>query len=448
MLDRISELNPALNAYLTASVETALTQARAAERELCGGSRKKSRRDRGPLHGIPVSLKDNIYTAGIRTTGGSKILRDFVPPHDAPVTAALKQAGAVILGKTNMHEFAYGVTTENPHYGPTHNPWDLARIAGGSSGGSAAALAAGLCYGSVGTDTGGSIRIPAALCGVVGLKPGIGCVNTEGVIPLSKTLDVVGPMARTVEDAAVLFRAICVEGKKGRKSRSARFSSSGGRRFTLGIPKELFFDGLSSEVELGFQTALVAMKKLGVRLRQVSIPQLPETEDAGNQIAWVEATRYHQAAGWFPEHAGEYSDDVLKRLETGSKVSALDYLRAFELRAKFVESLYGAMLLDQIDALLVPTTPIAAPCLGEDSVTINHAKHSTRALLLRLNRPANLAGVPAISVPCGLTHGGLPIGLQLVGGGDRTDEWLLLQLAWRFEQACPLNARPALDFAE
>src|SRR5467141_1990696 len=203
MLARIGRINPKLNAYLTVTTELALAQAKKAESELLAPRGRKGHRDRGSLHGIPISLKDNIYTAGVRTTAGSKILRDFIPLHDAPVVTQLLEAGAVLLGKTNMHEFAYGVTSNNPHYGPVRNPWDLSRISGGSSGGSAAAVAAGLCYGSLGTDTGGSIRIPAALCGIVGLKPHYRRVSTSGVVPLSVTMDHVGPLARSAVDAAL-----------------------------------------------------------------------------------------------------------------------------------------------------------------------------------------------------------------------------------------------------
>src|ERR1700730_8200298 len=208
MLARIERLNPKLKAYLTVTAELALAQAKKTESELLGPRGRKGHRDRGPLHGIPISLKDNIYTNGIRTTAGSKILKDFIPKHDAQVAVLLKEAGPVILGKTNMHEFAYGVTSNNPHYGPVRNPWDTARIPGGSTGGSAAAVAAGLCYGSIGTDTGGSIRIPASLCGIVGLKPTRGHVSDSGVIPLSPTLDCTGPLARSTRDAAILLQAI------------------------------------------------------------------------------------------------------------------------------------------------------------------------------------------------------------------------------------------------
>lgn len=441
MLERIAKLNPRFNAYLTVCEELALKAAAQAERELCTKD-TKARRDRGPLHGIPVSLKDNIYTKDVRTTGGSKILKDFVPLHDAPVVSALKKAGAILLGKTNMHEFAYGVTTENPHFGPTRNPWDLERIPGGSSGGSAAALAAGLCYGSIGTDTGGSIRIPASLCGVVGLKPGLGRVNADDVIPLSPTLDFVGPLARTVEDAAVLLDPIFVRGKDKKNALLAQNRSSR-KRYCFGIPKEFFLELLDPEVRTAFDTAVEFLRKQGAHVKHISLPRIAETEEAGNLIAWVEATVYHQHSGWFPAHTSDYSPDVYKRLEMGTKVTAVDYLRARDRREKFKEQLLEVFAVNDLDALVVPTTPIAAPQIGQDSVLINGAPHSARALLLRLNRPANLAGVPAVSVPCGLTKTGLPIGLQFIA--EWTDEPLLLEIARDFERACPLNARPNLD---
>jgi aspartyl-tRNA(Asn)/glutamyl-tRNA(Gln) amidotransferase subunit A len=443
LLERINKLNAHLNAFITVSEELALQQAKRAESELVGKRGDKSRRDRGPLHGIPISLKDNIYTAEVRTTAGSRVLRDFVALHDAPVVTALKEAGAVLLGKTNMHEFAYGTTSNNPHYGAVRNPWDVSRIAGGSSGGSAAALAAGLCYGSIGTDTGGSIRIPSSLCGVVGLKPGLGRVSTDDVVPLSPTLDFVGPLARSAEDAALLLEAIGVRGKGERRLRLARVPSSRSRRPRLGVPQEFFLDVLSPEVERAFQTALRTLEKGGARLKEVFLPLLPETEDAGNQIAWAEATHYHQHAGWYPAHAEEYGEDVRKRLEKGTKVPAVAYLQALELRDQFIAAFHVILQEEELDALVVPTTPITATRVGEESVAIKGSIHPTRALLLRLNRPANLAGVPAISVPCGLTENGLPVGLQFIGAV--TEELLLLELAYNFERACPLGAQPVLD---
>jgi aspartyl-tRNA(Asn)/glutamyl-tRNA(Gln) amidotransferase subunit A len=443
LLERIKKLNPHLNAFITVSEDLALQQAKRAEWELVGQRGHKARRDRGLLHGMPVSLKDNIYTAEVRTTAGSRVLRDFVPLHDAPVVSALKEAGAVLLGKTNMHEFAYGTTSNNPHYGAVRNPWDVSRIAGGSSGGSAAALAAGLCYSSIGTDTGGSIRIPSSLCGVVGLKPGLGRVSTDDVVSLSPTLDFVGPLARNAEDAALLLEAIGVRGEGERRLRLGSVASSRSRRPRLGVPKEFFLEVLSPEVARGFQGALRVLQQHGARLKDVSLPLLPETEDAGNQIAWAEATHYHQHAGWYPDHAEEYGEDVRKRLEMGTKVPAVAYLQALELRDQFIAAFHVILQEQELDALVVPTTPITATRVGEESVTIQGGNHATRALLLRLNRPANLAGVPAISVPCGLTENGLPVGLQFIGA--MTDELLLLELARNFERACPLGARPAVD---
>ena len=441
MLARIELVNPKLNAFITVTPELAIAQAKRAEAELFGPRGRKGYRDRGPLHGIPISLKDNIYTEGIRTTAGSKILSDFIPPHDAQVVCQLKDAGAVILGKTNMHEFAYGVTSDNPHFGPVHNPWDLARIAGGSSGGSAAAVAAGLCYGSIGSDTGGSIRIPAALCGVVGLKPTFGRVSVDGIIPLSPRLDCAGPLARTCADAAALLDSIFVRAGNEQPLRKAAKSSSR-RNFRLGVPKDFFLKIVSVEVEHAFEQTLRILRKLGATLRQVTIPLLHETEDAGNQIAWAEATHYHQQAGCFPSRAADYGEDVRTRLELGTKVLATTYLRALEVRESFIGSFHAAMADAGLDALVVPTTPIPAPLIGEETTSIVGTPHPTRALLLRNNRPANLAGLPAISIPSSLTPDGLPVGLQLIG--CVTDEALLLRIAHAFEGARQQRLRPPI----
>ena len=442
MFARIERLNPKLNAYLTVTCELALAQAKKAERELYAPRGRKGHRDRGPLHGIPISLKDNIYTKDVRTTAGSKILKDFAPQHDAQVVTQLKEAGAIILGKTNLHEFAYGVTTNNPHFGPTRNPWDLSRIPGGSSGGSAAAVAAGLCYGSIGTDTGGSIRIPAALCGIVGLKPTFGRVSVVDVIPLSPRLDCVGPLARSSADTALLLDPIFVRGEKEASLRSATRSKSPSLRgFRIGVPKNFFPKIVSVEVAYGFENALRVLRKLGATLKEASIPLLQETEDAGNQIAWAEATHYHQHAGWFPARPGDYGEDVRTRLELGAKVTATTYLQALEQREAFIGGLHAAMADAKLDALAVPTTPIPAPAIGEEATAVCGTNHPTRALLLRNNRPANLGGLPAISVPCGLTPDGLPVGLQLIG--CVTDEALLLRIARAFESVHPF-ARPPL----
>jgi aspartyl-tRNA(Asn)/glutamyl-tRNA(Gln) amidotransferase subunit A len=336
-----------------------------------------------------------------------------------------------------MHEFAYGVTTNNPHFGPTRNPWDLSRIPGGSSGGSAAAVAAGLCYGSIGTDTGGSIRIPAALCGVVGLKPTFGRVSVADVIPLSPRLDCVGPLARSAADAALLLDPIFVRGKVESSLHSATKSSR--RRFRLGVPREFFSEVVDDDLWLVFDEALRGLRKFGAHLIDISVPLLHETEDAGNQIAWAEATHYHQHAGWFPSHSAEYGEDVRSRLEIGAKVPATAYLQALEVRDSFIEHFHAAMAQVDLDALVVPTTSITAPIIGEETASISGKNHPTRALLLRNNRPANLGGLPAISIPCGFTPDGLPVGLQLIG--SVADEYLLLCIAHAFERAHPQQRR-------
>jgi aspartyl-tRNA(Asn)/glutamyl-tRNA(Gln) amidotransferase subunit A len=440
MLARIEQLNPTLNAYITVAAELALGQARKAESELFAPRGRKGYRDRGPLHGIPISLKDNIYTKGIRTTAGSKILKDFIPQHGAHVVVQLNEAGAVILGKTNMHELAYGVTSNNPHYGPVHNPWDLSRIPGGSSGGSAAAVAAGLCCGSIGTDTGGSIRIPASLCGIAGLKPTWGRISCEGIIPLSPAFDCAGPLARTVGDVAALTGVLYSRvGREPNLSRPAALRPGKGK-FCLGIPRQLFFDALSSEVRNAFDAALRDLCRAGMTTKDISIPLLDETEDAGNQIAWTEAALYHQQQGYFPGRSAEYGDDVRSRLELGCKVPAVDYLRALEIQKQFFQQLHLALAEADLDAIVFPTTAIEAPLLNQETIRLGAHEHPARALLLRHNRPANLAGVPAVSVPCGFTRSGLPIGLQMMAGVS--SEPILLRIAKIFERTQPQYRRP------
>jgi len=440
MLARIEHLNPKLNAYITVTAELALAQAKKAESEIFARRGRKGQRDRGPLHGIPISLKDNIYTAGIRTTAGSKILKDFIPQHDAEVVVRLKEAGAVILGKTNMHEFAYGVTSNNPHYGPVHNPWDLARIPGGSSGGSAAAVAAGLCFGSIGTDTGGSIRIPAALCGIVGLKPTWGRISCEGLVPLSPALDCAGPLARTVGDVATLTGILY--SRVGREPDLAKSEAlrADPRKFCLGIPRQLFFDALSADVRKSVDSALRHLRNAGMQTTDVSISLLDETEDAGNHIAWVEATLFHSRQGYFPARATEYGEDVRARLETGAKTPALDYLRALEIQKQFTLQLHMALAESHADAIVYPSIPVEAPLINQESSRIGNQDYPTRALLLRHNRPANLASVPAISLPCGSAPSALPIGIQLMGGVS--SEAILLRIARIFEGTQPQFRRP------
>jgi aspartyl-tRNA(Asn)/glutamyl-tRNA(Gln) amidotransferase subunit A len=451
-LDRIEKYNPTLNAYLTITRDAALAAARESEKRI------EQKRSRGPLEGIPIALKDNIWTRGIRTTAGSKFLDNFVPEEDATVAARLRRAGAVLLGKTNLHEFAYGVSTNNPHFGPTRNPWDITRIPGGSSGGSAAAIAAGLCVASVGTDTGGSIRIPAALCGIVGLKPTFGRVSCSGVVALAPTFDHVGPLARTAADAALILGIIA-----GRDALDAatlsqpRFKSfadvrqlqlrlrpqfSKKRPLRLGIPREYFFTGVSEDIREAVKSAVHGFEQLGAVIEEVSLPNINDGDDASTSIALAEAVHYHQSQGWFPAHSAGYGDDVRKRLEMGLDVRAADYLAAREVQQR-VRAEFDAVLT-RVDAIIAPTTPITAPLIGENVVEIESAEEPVRGALIRLNRPANFAGLPAISLPCGWSEQNLPIGLQLIGRA--WDEGHLSVIAQLFEQAHPEFRRHPSQF--
>lgn len=452
MLARIERINPQLNAYLTVTAEQALEQARQAEKEICAPRGRAHYR--GPLHGIPISLKDNIWTRGVRTTAGSKILRDFVPDEDAFVVTCLRRAGAIILGKTNLHEFAYGVTTDNPHYGPTRNPWDTSRIPGGSSGGPAAAVAAGLCCASIGTDTGGSIRIPAALCGIVGFKPSYGRVSSFGVVPLATSLDHTGPLARCVADAAILLRAIAgrdlldettipgpvpdfVRGLRASLTRPGRPSGKQRARLRLGRPREYYWEKLDDEVRQVVEAAVEDFERIGATIEEVSLPHLYDADEPATCIALAEARAFHQSAGWFPARAADYGEDVRKRLELGAQIRAIDYLHAASVRLQVQSDFARAFV--RVDAIVAPTVPVAAPVIGEQKVSIREGEESVRSALLRLNRPANFTGLPAISVPCGFTATGLPVGLQLIG--RRFDEASLLRIAHAYERAHDWHTR-------
>ena len=442
ILARIERLNPRLNCYLTVLAGDAREQAARAARSIARGSWQ------GPLHGIPIAVKDNIWTRGIRTTAGSKILADFVPQEDAGLVARLRRAGAILIGKTNLHEFAYGVTSVNPHYGPVRNPWDLERIPGGSSGGSAAALAAGLCCAAIGTDTGGSIRIPSALCGVLGLKPAFGRVSCHGVVPLSRTLDPAGPLARTAGDAAILLQALAGFDPRDPASRDepvpdfSRELRKPLRRVRLGWPRELFFDRVDDEVRRAVEAARKVFEELGVEFREVSLPSLPGAHHSAVQISLAEATQYHRAEGFFPVRAADYGEDVRARLETGSHVTASDYLDALEVR-KRVQQEFAAAFQD-VAAIFAPAVPVAAPRIGDESVLVGGAPEDVRNALVRLNRPGNFTGLPAMSVPCGFTSKGLPIGVQIIG--RPFDEARLLQFAAAYQGRTDWHARrPPLD---
>jgi|FaiFalDrversion3_1042247.scaffolds.fasta_scaffold03711_2 aspartyl-tRNA(Asn)/glutamyl-tRNA(Gln) amidotransferase subunit A len=402
-IQRAEVYNPTLNAYIALYREEALQEARRLEGEGWQGAW------RGPLHGVPIALKDVFPMAGRPLTAGSRLLRAHVPQGDAAVVRRLKAAGAVVLGTVNLHEFAYGVTTVNPHYGPTRNPWDTSRIPGGSSGGSGAALAAGLCPLSLGTDTGGSVRIPAALCGVVGLKPTYGKVSRQGVFPLAWSLDHVGPMARTVRDVALLLEVLW-EGD-GPHPPFLREVEKGVKGVVLGVLTGGIFTLVDTEVEGAFVGALHALEGLGVRLEEVSWPGTEAAIAAHTAILMAEAAAIHE--GWLKERPQEYGEDVRRRLLLGMTVPTSLYLKAQQVRRQVLRDLLS--LLERVDALVLPTCPVTAPPIGAERVSIGGRTLDVGAALTRFVSPFNLTGVPALSVPCALTHQGLPVGFQIVG---------------------------------
>jgi len=429
-LERIATAGAGLNAFLLVTAERARAEAHAAAGELAAG------RARGPLHGVPLALKDLFDTAGLATTAGSRILAGNVPARDAFVVERLRAAGLVLVGKTHMHEFAFGTTSDNPHAGPCRNPWDRTRSPGGSSGGNGAALAAGLCAAALGTDTGGSIRIPAAACGVVGLKPTLGRVSRRGVVPLSWSLDTVGPMARTVEDVALLLDAIAgpdAEDEACSRRPAEAFGrelEAGVRDLALGVPDEWFFDGVEPGIVAAVEAALAALERAGARRVAVATPGMAEAHTAHHAILAVEAAAFH--GRWLRERPDDYGDDVRRGLELGSLVPGVDYVNA--RRQQTVTRGTFAAALARADVLVTPALPavplrVGEPMSREPAVAWN-----------RLLTPFNLAGLPALSVPCGFDGAGRPVGLQVVGPPHA--EARLLRVARAVERAVGGTARP------
>ncbi len=428
-LSRIEKLNPALNAFITVLSDSALRESRAAEAEILRGEW------RGPLHGVPIALKDLIDTAGVRTTAASALYEHRVPTEDAEVMGRLRQAGAVILGKNNLHEFAYGASSLVSHFGDMHNPWDLGRIAGGSSGGSAAAVTAELACAAIGTDTAGSIREPASLCGCVGLKPTYGRVSIRGVIPLSASLDHVGPLAATVADAAIVLRTIAGYDATDITTVDVPVSDyvsamkDGAKALRVGVPRAYFFDELDSEVASAMEHALRGIEAMVANVREV---KLDISTDRSLQAA--ESYAYH--AENVAKHSDLYQAETLRRIRNGEKVSAAEYiLRRRELE-EARRNIHAAFA--EVDLLVTPTTPMAAPAIADLRANAE-ALRPAELKLLRNTRPFNVWGLPAISVPCGFTQGGLPIGLQIAGPPWRED--LVLRLAHVYEQATAWHKR-------
>jgi aspartyl-tRNA(Asn)/glutamyl-tRNA(Gln) amidotransferase subunit A len=432
VLDRIAAVDGKVKAYVTVTADEARLAAKEAESAIVG------RRYLGPLHGIPIGVKDLFYTRGVKTTASSKILASFVPDYDATVVERLKKAGAVIVGKTNTHEFAYSVFSP-----PTRNPWDLERIPGGSSGGSAAAVAASLCTAALGTDTGGSIRIPSALCGVVGIKPTYGRVSKYGVIPLSWTADHAGPIAKTVEDTALLLGVIAGHDDRDAGSASVPVPNyvaalkGDVKGLRIGVPANYYFDAIDPEVETAVRASIKALEGHGAKVEEISLPSLAHIAGVHVAIVLTEAATYHEQ--WLRTRADDYAPDVRFGLEWGKLFTGIDYVQAQRVRELIRQDF--AQALRQVDVMAAPTVPVAAPRAGESAVTIKGQSELILGALIRLNRPSNHTGLPAVSVPCGFTAGGLPIGLQLIGRAF--DEATVLRVAHVYETTSPWRSRVA-----
>jgi aspartyl-tRNA(Asn)/glutamyl-tRNA(Gln) amidotransferase subunit A len=398
-----------LNAFISVRAEAALDEAQRAEAEILSGSY------RGPLHGIPVSVKDLVDVAGMDTTAGSAL-----PPRhavaDAPIVRSLRDAGAIVIGKTNLHEFAFGTTGDETAFGPIRHPLDRTRSAGGSSSGAAVALVEGMCFASVGTDTGGSIRIPSAACGVVGLKPTFGELPCDGVVPLSTTLDHIGPMARTVSDAALMFQAMGGSMPAGRPNATMRS--------TFGVPRPYFCERLDSGVRLALERTQRDLERAGHRVEDVVIPNAEWTASVYLHIVLPEAAAYH--APMLEMQPDGYSPGVRLRLEMGRYVLAEDYVRAMTLRDQLRAEV--DRVLERVDALLLPALAITAPPLGANSIEVDGVREPTRTVMLRLTQLFNITGHPSIAIPAG-TADGLPVGMQLVGRRGKTGDLLALAAA-------------------
>lgn len=428
-LARIDRLEPRVNAYITVSSDLALKQAQQLEAELDAG------RWRGPLHGIPIALKDNMDTAGIRTTAASALFEDRVPTHDAEVYRRLTAAGAVLLGKLNMHEFAYGGTSAITHFKPVHNPWNLEHIPGGSSGGSAAAVAARMCCAALGTDTLASIRMPSAYCGIVGLKATHGLASIRGIIPVCETLDHVGPMTRTVGDAALVLQAIAGYDALDPVSISAELPTYADAlqqstvKLRLGMPQSPYYDRLDADVAKAVGVALEVLRKLTAEARDITLPPHPDFP-----ILLAESTGYHKLYLADPAKRSQYDPVTLARLDAAAEFSTADYVNAYRellLARKAIDHVF-----EDVDLLVTPTTPGLPESIRH---AINPAEAAGGEPSLRNTFAFNIYGIPTISVPCGFSRSGLPIGIQI--SGPRLSEISVLALAHAYEQATEWHNR-------
>ena len=427
-IKRIETKDNALNSFITKTFDKAIDRAKDCEEEISKGQWK------GALHGIPLAIKDLFYTKDIPTTVGSEMYKQFIPDFNATVVEKLESSGAILIGKLNMHELAFGTTGKNFYYGDCTNPWDTKKITGGSSSGSAAAVSAGLCMGSLGTDTGGSIRIPAALCGIVGLKPTFGKVSRKGVFPLSNSLDTVGPMTRTVQDSQIILSAI--SGHDPQDRHSAKFEETDIQvaqpvkleDLKIAVPTDYFFDHISDSVNTAFNEVINVLQSLGIKTNNVNMPILNHSLAISSTILMAEAANIHGEN--LKKHGNLIGPDVLLRLKQGSMILASDYLQAQRARQKF--NLEMKSLFDDYDLILSPTVAVTAPDLSQELVSINGKSHATGALMPRLTRPQNITGLPTISIPCGFDEHNMPIGFQLTTAAFQ--ESRLIQVGAAYEK--------------
>ena len=438
-LRRIAATEPALHACVTVMGDTALAQARVAD------SATHAKAHTGPLHGLPIALKDLIATRGVLTTAGSRVLDDWIPDEDAAVVTRLIEAGAIALCKTNTHEFAFGTYTP-----PTRNPWNTERIPGGSSGGSAAALAADDCPGALGTDTGGSIRIPSACCGVTGLKPTYGLVSRTGITPLSWSLDVVGPMVRTVDDCALLLDTLAGYDPTDPDSMdvpllnytaalsAARSPEEAVRGTRIGVPTNYFFHPIDPEVEAAVRAAIATCAEMGATVVELAMPAaLDDFFGVYRGVQRPEAYTYHSDMGWLTTRADRYSPTVRANIEAGADISARDYIRAQQARRAFTREILA--LMAQVDVLLTPTMALPAPRADESDTPLRAGGEIVPDGTLRCTFPFNMTGQPALSLPCGFTSDGMPIGLQIVGA--RFGEATILRLGHAYQRVTTWHTR-------
>jgi aspartyl-tRNA(Asn)/glutamyl-tRNA(Gln) amidotransferase subunit A len=434
-LKRTNILQDKLNVYITFLADEARATAKIAEQEIMKDGPKSL------LHGIPIALKDLFFTKGILTSAGSQLLADFKPDYNGTITERLHKSGSILMGKTNLHEWAFGPTNEVSYYGPSYNPWDTSRITGGSSGGSAVAVASGMAYMAMGTDTGGSIRIPAALCGVVGFKPTFGLASLYGIVPLSFNLDHPGPLTRSVIDAAITMDIItgydlkdpCPRRYKGGNTNFAEALKNvdNMKGMTIGIPSNFYFDKVDYEVEKLVKKAISAFKELGATVKFIKIPYLDVVPDVSTIIMSAEAALAHKDR--LAVHPDGYKPDVKARLELGMSYSAIDYIKALQDREKIINAWEDALF--HVDVVVTPTLPITAFKIGSTSVFTRGKEEPARKMCVRHTRLANMTGSPALTVPCGLTSDGLPVGVMIMGRNH--DDLTVMKIGYAYEKHNP-----------